>query len=188
MTLQGNGEDCTIFFYLGNLGFGKVKVMHTGSGRVRLAFQYCDSCSLILPRILRDMSFPCQCKRISLLAKKWIDSCFKRIHNTFFWCTKVNELFLIKEESIKTLPVMKTMQKMEKTSTARESWGAKEGMDIAGISLDDSLGWSNHGGGILGHLLAGSWLPKSSSNAKLFMGNDLKGSVIALVKNCLFLT
>lgn len=64
--------------------------------------------------------------------------------------------------------------------------GQKKGrilLEFKKISQDDSSGWSNQGGSILGHLLAGSLLPKSSSNAEFFMGNDLKESIIALVKN-----
>ena len=78
------------------------------------------------------------------------------------------------------------MQPMEKQALPVGHEGQKKGWILLGFSkilLDDSSGWSNQGGSILGHLLAGSLLLKASSNAKPFMGNDFKKSVIALVKN-----
>lgn len=45
---------------------------------------------------------------------------------THFLCTKLNELFLIKEGSIKTLTVVKIMQKMEKQAWLLSREGQKK--------------------------------------------------------------
>lgn len=52
----------------------------------------------------------------------------------FLECTKVNELFLVKEESIKTLTVVKIMQKMEKQALPVNHEGQKKGCILLKLS------------------------------------------------------
>lgn len=100
---------------------------------------------------------------------------------------------MIKEGSIKTLTVVKIMQKMEKQALSVSHKGQKNGwvlLEFGKILLDDSSGWSNQRGGILGYLVVSSLLPKLSSNAKSFMGNIKKNhnNSSGELKLCLFLT
>lgn len=103
-----------------------------------------------------------------------------------FLGAQINKLFLIKKYSIKTLTVVQITQQMEKQALPAGPEGPKKGWMLLGVSkilLAGSSGLSIQGGSILGHLLAGSLLPKASPNAKPFMGNDFKKSITALVKN-----
>lgn len=84
------------------------------------------------------------------------------------------------------------MQKMEKQALSVSHKGQKKGwvlLEFGKILLDDSSGWSNQRGGILGYLVS-SLLPKLSSNAKSFMGNIKKNhnNSSGELKLCLFLT
>lgn len=115
---------------------------------------------LILPRIFLRYVLSASINSSNLWLRNGLsDSHFKRRCNTFPWSTKVNELFLIKEGSIKTLTVVKIMQKMEKQAWLLSHEGQKKSqtlLELSKVLLDNSSGWSHQGGSISGPLVISS--------------------------------